>query len=190
MKKTFLLIIFICALPLFIMAEHSYSPEFMKGYVSSKLENRFPNANIEIDIDGSQMFVCSWPADLKFQEVKDYLEEEFPNYRVHFNVSPQSDYVIESFEIQDSMGIQEPIGEMSGERFGEETLLPELHPFFPTMLAQPHILGYSVGYRSYDEVFKSTIPVSIGDQFSLYQFPLRSCSRLFLGIEACVWAIF
>lgn len=76
------------------------------------------------------------------------------------------------------------------EPFEEGEFLPELNPFFPTMLAQPHILGYSVGYRSYDKVFKSSIPVSIGDQFSLYQFKLNSCARLYLGIEACVWAVF
>jgi hypothetical protein len=73
----------------------------------------------------------------------------------------------------------------------EENFLPELNPFFPTMLAQPHIIGYSAGYRSYDRVFKTDcLPISIGDQFSLYQFNTEPCSHLYLGIEACVWAIF
>jgi hypothetical protein len=74
--------------------------------------------------------------------------------------------------------------------FEEGVFLPELSPFFPTMLAQPHILGYSVGYRRYDKIYKSLHPVSIGDQFSLYQFKIGSSARLYLGIEACVWAIF
>jgi hypothetical protein len=34
------------------------------------------------------------------------------------------------------------------------------------------------------------LPVSIGDQFSLWQFRTFSYGRLYLGIEACVWAIF
>jgi hypothetical protein len=75
------------------------------------------------------------------------------------------------------------------EPFEEGELLPELNPFFPTMLAQPHLLGYSIGYRSYDLIFKSTIPVSIGDQFSFYQFKL-SRGELYIGLEACVWAFF
>lgn len=70
-------------------------------------------------------------------------------------------------------------------------ILPEAPPFFPTMLAQPHIIGYSVGHRCYDKVFKmSCIPISIGDQFSLIHFPLKGEADLFFGIEACVWAIF
>ena len=69
--------------------------------------------------------------------------------------------------------------------------LPELNPFFPTMLAKPHIIGYSAGYRTYDKVFKiSCLPVSIGDQFCLYQLKSSDGKRLSIGIEACVWAIF
>ncbi|MDP1835754.1 MAG: DUF1207 domain-containing protein [Chlamydiales bacterium] len=72
----------------------------------------------------------------------------------------------------------------------DSILLPELHPFFPTMLAQPHIVGYSAGYRTYDKIFKtSVLPVSIGDQFSLYHYKLN-CGQLYWGIEACVWAVF
>jgi hypothetical protein len=71
------------------------------------------------------------------------------------------------------------------------TLLPESTPFFPTMLAHPHIIGYSVGYRTHDKVFKrSCIPVSIGDQFSLYRFRNICQGDLYFGIEACVWGIF
>lgn len=69
--------------------------------------------------------------------------------------------------------------------------LPEMSPFFPTMLAQPHLIGYSAGYRTYDKVFKtSCLPVSIGDQFSLYQIKTPYDGQLFFGIEACVWAVF
>lgn len=75
--------------------------------------------------------------------------------------------------------------------FEEGSWLPELGPFFPTMLADPRIIGYSVGYRSYDHIFKTPlIPISLGDHFSLYQFDNMPTGTLFLGIEACVWAIF
>lgn len=70
-------------------------------------------------------------------------------------------------------------------------ILPEVTPFFPTMLAQPHIIGYSVGFRTNDRVFKSScIPVSIGDQFSLYRFPSAWGGEFFIGMEACVWGVF
>ncbi len=73
----------------------------------------------------------------------------------------------------------------------EGDFLPELSPFFPTMLAQPHIIGYSAGYRGYDPIFRlSTVPVSLGDQFSLYQIKTDTRGRFYFGIEACVWAIF
>ena len=75
--------------------------------------------------------------------------------------------------------------------YEEGDFLPEVSVFFPTMLAQPHIIGYSAGYQSYDKQFRcSCLPVSIGDQFSLYQFKTHSSGRLYFGIEACVWAIF
>lgn len=73
----------------------------------------------------------------------------------------------------------------------ESELLPELNPFFPTMLAAGHIIGYSAGYRTYDSIFETQcIPVSIGDQFSLYQIKHVSFGQLYFGFEACVWAIF
>ncbi len=85
---------------------------------------------------------------------------------------------------------QDSVVPVSGS-FEEGEFLPELNPFFPTMLAEPHIVGYSVGYRTYDKIFKiSCLPVSIGDQFSLYQFKSVTCGSLYLGIEACVWAVF
>lgn len=164
MKNTISFFIFICAMPFLLLAEQSSSNEFMKGYVYSKLENRFPYANIEFDVVGSDIFVYGTPADLKFQEIENYLHDQFPSYRVLVNTSPPICYEVES------AGRQGP-SENIGHDFQEETFLPELHPFFPTMLAQPHILGYSVGYRSYDKIFKSTIPVSIGDQFSLLSIP-------------------
>lgn len=75
--------------------------------------------------------------------------------------------------------------------FEEGRWLPELSPFFPTMLADPRIIGYSVGYRSYDKIFKTPLlPVSLGDRFSIYQFDNLPIGTLFFGIEACVWAIF
>jgi len=90
----------------------------------------------------------------------------------------------DSFQNECSAPLPHPVCE-------EGNWLPELVPFFPTMLAEPHIVGYSAGYRSYDRVFKTDLlPVSIGDRFSLYQIKEIPCGRLFVGIEACVWAIF
>jgi len=59
------------------------------------------------------------------------------------------------------------------------------------MLGNPRIIGYSVGYRSYDKIFKSaSLPVSIGDQFTIYQFNCFENAQLYLGIEANVWSVF
>ncbi|MBA3236735.1 MAG: DUF1207 domain-containing protein [Parachlamydiaceae bacterium] len=147
----------------------------MKGYVYSKLEDRFSHADIRVDIDDEDITVYSWPSDLPCEEIKNFLESFCCEYRIHFKNQ-------DSLQTSAEFGMLEP--------FDEGGFLPELSPFFPTMLAQTHILGYSIGYRSYDKIFKSTIPVSIGDQFSLYQFKINSSAYLYFGIEACVWAIF
>ena len=183
MKKVLLLIILCYAMPFFLMAEQLNSSEFMKGYIYSKLQDRFPYDQIEIDIDHNDIIVYSWNADLRGEEIKNYLESFFPDYHIQFK-SPYelSDASLTNSVENENLSVLEPIEEGG--------FLPELNPFFPTVLAQPHILGYSVGYRSYDKIFKSSIPVSIGDQFSLYQFKINSNSRLYFGIEACVWAVF
>lgn len=183
MKEIFFLIVFSCSLPFLLMAEQSNSSEFMKGYIYSKLEDKFPNANIEVDIDNDDIIVYNWPANLECEVIKNYLENFCPDYGIQFDSLHQ----VSCASFPDSVS-EENFG--NAEVFEEGNFLPELNPFFPTMLAQPHILGYSAGYRSSDEVFKSSLPVSIGDQFSLYQFKINSCARLFFGIEACVWAVF
>lgn len=175
MKKIFLLIIFSCSMPFFLIAERSSSSEFMKGYIYSKLEDRFSNASIEVDVDNEDIIVYSWPVDLECEVIKNYLESFCPDYCIQFNSLHQ-------------VSCEESLGNIDS--LEEGNFLPELNPFFPTMLAQPHILGYSVGYRSSDQVFKRSLPVSIGDQFSLYQLKINSCARLSFGIEACVWAVF
>lgn len=73
----------------------------------------------------------------------------------------------------------------------ESALLPELNPFFPTMLGSGRVIAYSAGYRTYDSIFRTQcIPVSIGDQFSLCKINFFSFGQLYFGFEACVWAIF
>lgn len=168
-------------MPFDMMAEKPNSSEFMKGYIYAKLEDRFSSAQIGLDIDDDDIIVYSWPTDLRCEEIKDFLEGFCWEYHIQFK-NPNQDDNIACTEVKEEFGMTEP--------FDEGGFLPELSPFFPTMLAQPHILGYSFGYRSYDKIFKSTLPVSIGDQFSLYQFKINSSSHLYLGIEACVWAIF
>lgn len=172
MKKIFLT--FLCLFPLLLNAQGSNSSEFMKGYLTAKLEERYSNAEIEIDVGDEEIIICSWPAGVDGASIKLFVEECCPNFSVQFG-SP------DSLTEESTVTIIDP---------AEEKFLPELNSFFPTMLAQPHILGYSVGYRSYDKVFKSSIPVSIGDQFSLLQITSQSYGCLYLGIEACVWAIF
>lgn len=177
MKNIFLILCSI-ALPFLSIADQPNSNEFMKGYVTSKLEDRFSNANIEIFIENQNIIVYRWPEDLNCDLAKTFLEDLVPNYCVIFN---------SSYTLSSNFASQEEVDVMSLE---EGNFLPELNRFFPTMLAQPHILGYSVGYRSYDKIFKSTLPVSIGDQFSLFQYKLNRNESLTLGIEACVWAVF
>lgn len=174
MKKIIILFLFSCAMPFLLMSEQLPSSEFLKGYIHSKLEDRFPYGPIEVDVAGTNIIVYRWPVH-EYGVIKCYLENLCPNYNIQFNSFYQPGYTFSTQEV---------------EPFEEGGFLPELNPFFPTMLAQPHILGYSVGYRSYDKVFKSSIPVSIGDQFSFYQFKINPSAKLYLGIEACVWAIF
>jgi hypothetical protein len=186
----FCILFFSCALPLFLSAAQQNSAEFAKGYLISKLEDRFGNAKIEIEIQDQQIIVYYWPEYLECEQIKSYLEN-FSSYPVKFDntyqpIQPLNEEITSSDKTNSSEESNSP-----DEPFEEGGFLPEISPFFPTMLAQPHILGYSIGYRSYDKVFRtSCIPVSIGDQFSLYQFKTVSLGRLYFGIEACVWAIF
>lgn len=155
------------------------SSEFMKGYIYAKLEDQFSSDKIGVDIDDTEITVYSWPDELRCDEIKEFLESFCWEYHVQIR-NPN----------KDACPDPEVLKECPIKNFEEGRFLPELSPFFPTMLAQPHILGYSAGYRSADKIFKSTLPVSIGDQFSLFQFKITSSSNLYLGIEACVWAIF
>ncbi len=182
MQKILSLVFLTCVMPFFLIAQQNNSSEFMKGYIYSKLENRFCNTQIEFNIDNKDILIFHWPENLECEEIKTYLEDTCPEYNVQFkepHLMGQTSFIDDNHEEA-----------CEDKTFGKSNFLPELNPFFPTMLAKPHILGYSVGYRSYDKVFKSSIPVSIGDQFSLYQFKINSNARLYVGIEACVWAIF
>lgn len=181
MKKILVIFVFASLLPLFIRAELSNSSsEFMKGYIFSKLEDNL--SDVTFDVVDNNIIIYSWPADVEFAEIKDYLECLGLDCNVVLG-TPCPHFEPSSYELNtENLCVKEPIE--------EGKLLPELNPFFPTMLAQPHILGYSAGYRSHDKIFKSTLPVSIGDQFSLYQFKIDWLAGLYIGIEACVWAVF
>ncbi len=155
------------------------SPEFVRGYLYSKIEDFFPNTDIEFEVHEDQIIIYKWPeTDFNGDQLKSFIES-CTNYTVIFDslYTPIQPLTIEACE-------NEP-------PYEETNFLPELNLFFPTLLAQPHILGYSAGWRSYDKVFhRSCLPISIGDQFSLYQFKTVSYGHLYFGIEACVWAIF
>lgn len=181
MKKNLFILTLCCAFSFSVQADQTNSSEFMKGYIYSKLEDKFCDANIEVDIESNHIIVYNWPDNLECQEIEAYLLTVCPGSSIQFNNRHhECDRSVFNPSCESNLVAD----------FEEGGFLPELNPFFPTMLAQPHILGYSVGYRSYDRIFKSTLPISIGDQFSLYQFKINSCARLYFGIEACVWAIF
>ncbi len=152
--------------------------DFNQGYLFSKLEDRFPGQPIQIDIQGNTLIVYQFPNNQALCQQIHLFLQQFSTYEVVFdaNYIPRP---ISTIDIaQEAVAI-------------EGDWLPELSPFFPTMLAQPHVVGYSGGYRSYDKIFRlSCLPVSIGDQFSLYQFKTQLHGQLYFGIEACVWAIF
>lgn len=165
--------LFLLALSSNAAGQDTAENEFMRGYIFSKLEDRF-NAPIEFDIQDNQVILYRWPEDLKREEIILYLEN-IQSYPVLYDRLYQ--------DSRQGIGVTLPLE--------EGDFLPELNPFFPTMLAQPQIIGYSAGYRSYDKIFRtSCIPVSVGDQFSLYQFKTLTRGHLYFGIEACVWAIF
>lgn len=119
------------------------------------------------ECDKSMLIITPLP-DKDCENIRVFIEGAYPEYQVNFQHPDDTHQIC----------------------LEDRKVLPELTPFFPTLLAEPHIIGYSAGYRSYDEIFKSTIPISIGDQFSLYRFDLDPCGSLYFGIEACVWAIF
>lgn len=175
----FLFFIFSCQTLMANVTGHDQNESFLKGYIYSKLEDRYPNEKIEFDLRDHLIIVYEFPADSNLcDNIRNFLEG-FEGYEVAFDKS----YNITQECSQNDF--------MVAENIEEGDWLPELSPFFPTMLAQPHIIGYSAGYRSYDKIFRtSCLPVSIGDQFSLYQFKTERSGRLYFGIEACVWAIF
>lgn len=158
------------------LISHANSPEYVQGYLSAKLEDKFCTDKITTQVIGENVVMFHCPDDVDSETVKAFIEDCCPNFSV-----ANAGYM----EI-----VEMPAQEYVFETGSTENLLPELNPFFPTMLAQPHMLGYSVGARSSDRIFKSSIPISIGDQFSLFQFKSFHYGHLYFGIEACVWAIF
>jgi len=153
-------------------AQSTESSEFTRGYIHSKLEDKFDQAQIDLEIERGRIIIYSWPCHLDSHLIEAYIRT-ISDYPVVFDPS----FV--------------PLQVQRLEFVDEGALIPEVSTFFPTMLAEPHKLGYSVGYRTYDKTFKfSCLPISIGDQFSLYQFKTNLYGRLYFGIEACVWADF
>lgn len=152
--------------------------EFCKGYIYSKLEDHFGDVDISFDVKDHHVIIYDWPEGYSCEGIKNYLEKE-TCYTVEYNRSYEP-YVCMQVETDCNKTL-----------FEEGEFIPELNLFFPTLLAKPHIVGYSAGYRTYDKVFKTAcLPVSIGDQFSLYQFNSVCYGNLYFGVEACVWAIF
>ncbi len=168
----------------------SLEEDLSKKYLGTELEKIFPNVSIQLTVQNQQVIVYQFPDDFTICEnIRLHLERLTGSSNIIFDRSyllHQSSYTLplsnsQNFNLETATTPDIEEGEW----------LPELNPFFPTLLAQPHIVGYSAGYRTYDKVFKiDCLPVSIGDQFSLYQFKNALPGQLFFGIEACVWAIF
>lgn len=156
------------------------SPNFIEGYIYSKIEDMYGCEDVKVEVDNKCIIIYSDFAEVQCENILVYLELIYPEYQIYFE--PLSSYCPKKSKFEGCPRFDHP--------FEEQIFLPELNPFFPTLLAEPHIIGYSAGYRSADKTFKSTLPVSIGDQFSLYGIKLDPCHRLYFGIEACVWAIF
>lgn len=154
----------------------AHSDEFLSGFLQAKLEDRFPNMEIELVVQNNEIIVYRYPDDkIICENIYNYLEGLKEAKSVKFD---------RNYKKQEPL----PVAAVTPD---EEKWLPELTPFFPTMLADPRIVAYSAGYRTYDKVFKtSLLPCSMGDRFSLYQFKSVSHGRLYVGIEACVWPIF
>jgi len=156
--------------------------DFNEGYLFSKLEDQFPGQHLQFNIQDNKLIVYEFPEDAQLCQEINYFLKCYCSYDIVFDrcYTPAPINVVSL-----PVDIAHDAADIEGD------WLPELSPFFPTMLAQPHIVGYSAGYRTYDKVFKiSCLPVSIGDQFSLYQFKTQVHGQLYFGIEACVWAIF
>lgn len=176
MNNKFCLLFLTLVIPYF---EIQASSEFDRGYIYSKLDERFPETQLDVNRESQTIIIYEWNSEHE-PAIRNQLESQCPGYTIEFN----REYFSKTYDcpMAEELAI---VGTLEDGGF-----LPELSPFFPTMLAQPHIVGYSAGYRSYDKIFKSSLPVSIGDQFSLYQFNVHSNAQLFVGIEACVWAVF
>jgi hypothetical protein len=157
------------------------SDAFKTGYLQSKLDSTFPNTPIQVRVSNDQVIVYQDSFDEGLREqIRHFLAQQ-NYYSVEFNT--EQPFLLEEATFTPSLA--ESI------QVKEGNWLPELTPFFPTMLADPRKIGYSIGYRSYDKIFKTAlIPISMGDRFSLYQFKKIGGGHLHLGIEAGVWAVF
>jgi hypothetical protein len=150
--------------------------EFFAGYLHGKLEERYPEVPLQLAVEDEKVIVFEHPND-----------EEVCNDIFHYlNMQPEvtcvkfdKDYVLS--DVKTKMQAEEKCG---------GCWFPELTKFFPTLLADPRIIGYSAGYRTCDRVFHTpVIPISMGDRFSIYSYRMDH-GLLHLSMEAAVWAVF
>lgn len=184
--KFLLIFSFICQL---LMGDqhHSLEQDLSKKYLRIKMQEMFPHEKIDFDIQNQQIIIYQFPADsFVCENIRSYLENLTGSSNIVFDHSysaHQLSYLDSALETSNQAIALEP-AVTPPPLIEEGEWLPELNPFFPTLLAQPHIIGYSAGYRSYDKVFKiACLPVSIGDQFSLYEFKNLRFGRLFLVLK-------
>lgn len=154
-------------------SQASCSVDYLQGYLSAKLEEHFPFSPVAVAMKDGQAIVYIYPDDVATcADIEQFLLSQGGVSSVHFDATYSSkscEKTIEAFEV-----------------LQEGDWLPELSEFFPTMLADPRILGYSAGYRTYDSIFQTAlIPVSMGGRFTFYR-----SGYWHLGMEAGLWAVF
>jgi hypothetical protein len=155
------------------------SNTYFTGYLQAKIEDNFPNSQVQLFVDQGDIIIYQYPEDPEICEsIRSYLAGLEGFRSICF------DRAYSYMDCNSCEGLA-VVAESEGNWF------PELTEFFPTMLANPRILGYSAGYRSYDRVFKTAVlPVSMGDKFTIYQFNNLKHGYLNLGLETGVWAVF
>jgi len=68
---------------------------------------------------------------------------------------------------------------------------PQMTELFQPLVADPREIVYSIGYRWGDQVIgDKVVPVSLGDDFSIYRWLDIWGGDLSIGIAACIWSVF
>lgn len=155
---------------------HSNS-EFLAGYLQGQLDLYYPNMSIKIAVENNKVIVFNYPSDPALcEDIFNFLKEQPSVTSIEFEL--------------EYLPLTKQKTKLEAEHKDGGYWFPELTNYFPTLLGDPRIIGYSAGYRTRDHVFDTPlIPVSMGDRFSIYSYNAH-CGHFHFGIEAAVWAVF